>query len=143
MQEIWLHIWKNRAAVDVNRLDELAGFISVSARNRCIDLMRKTKPTFSLDESDEPNVDASAEHLVVQREIAAAADAFASSLGPAWRRFFDLHFVEGRDYGDVAAALGISKLRCKYMKSVIGARARRHPALLAALSRSAGGTRAP
>ena len=143
MQEIWLHIWRNRGAVDVNRLDELPGFISVTARNRCVDLIRKTKPTFSLDDGEAPSADESPDDVARQREVGAAAQAFASSLRPAWRRFFDLHFVEGRPYGEIAAMLGISKLRCKYMKSVIGSRARRDRALLAALARTEGGARAP
>lgn len=75
------------------------------------------------------------EASVEQAELQRALTAFTGRLKPAWRDFFDLHFVQGLDYADVTARLGISRLRCKYMRKVLAARARRSRALLAALGR--------
>ncbi|OGQ11751.1 MAG: hypothetical protein A2138_20040 [Deltaproteobacteria bacterium RBG_16_71_12] len=143
MQEVWLHIWKNRSAVDANRAGELAVFLAVLARRRCIDLLRTKTPEQQLDDIAEPAA-GELPDVVEQSEIAAAVAAFKQKLRPQWGRFFDLHFVQGLPYDDVAARMSISKLRCKYMKKVLATRARNNVELLAALNRtSTGAAHAP
>ena len=143
MQDVWLHLWKNRTAIDADRdVSELAGYIAVTARHRCIDILRRRKPSIEIHDDDVASPEPSARALAERAELHAAAAAFASGLKPQWRRFFDLHFVEGLPYEDVGAQLGIGKLRCKYMKKVIAGRARKDPVLLAALARAQGGERA-
>jgi len=142
MQEVWLHIWKNRGAFDAGRAQEIAGFIAVLARRRCIDLLRKTRPEVSLDgDAVEPPMAEPVPDPVEKAELDRAVAAFAGSLAPAWRAFFDLHFVQGLPYDDVVARLSIGKLRCKYMKKVLAARAREDAGLRAVLARRSGGTR--
>ena len=140
MQEVWLHIWKNRDAVDVDRAQELGGWIAVVARRRCLDLLRRPQSDVPLEEVPEPEAEAVVD-VAEQRDIQAAVAGFASSLKPGWRRFFDLHFVQGLPYEDVGAQLGIGKLRCRYMKKVLAARARKNRPLLDALQRSSTGGR--
>ncbi len=143
MQEVWLHIWKNRGALDADRAQEVGGFIAVVARRRCLDLLRGPPRPVPLDDIPEPAADETLDFAEVN-EIRAAVAAFTSRMRPQWRAFFDLHFVQGLPYPDVAARLGISRLRCKYMKKVLAARARNDDALLATLSRtSTGASRAP
>jgi RNA polymerase sigma factor (sigma-70 family) len=138
MQEVWLHIWKNRGAIDVERAEQIGGFISVVARRRCLDLLRGPAKPVSLDDIPEP-VAESIPDVAEQGQITAAVLAFTSRLRPQWKAFFDLHFVQGLPYEDVAVRLGINKLRCKYMKKVLSARARDDEALTAALSRTTSG----
>ena len=76
------------------------------------------------------------ERTVEEAALAAAVDRFREGLAPAWRLFFDAWFVKGLAYPDVAAALGISRIRCKYMRKVIASRARRDPAIMAAIGRA-------
>lgn len=140
MQEVWLHIWKNRGAFDATRAKETAGFIAVLARRRCIDLLRKTRPEVALDDDAvelpmaEPVPDP-----VERAELDRAVSTFAATLAPDWRAFFDLHFVQGLPYDDVVARLRIGKLRCKYMKKVLAARAREDAGLRDVLVRRSGG----
>jgi hypothetical protein len=61
--------------------------------------------------------------------------AFTARLRPSWREFFELSFVQGLDHEAVRERLGLGRLRCKYMRQVLAARARRSPALLTALGR--------
>lgn len=140
MQEIWLHVFRNRASLDLERLEAFPGWLAVLARRRCIDLLRSAPVRAeSLDDEAQaldwlhaaPNQGDAAE----LKDIEAAVKHFQDSLKPAWRSFFDLHFVQGLEYAEVADRLGISKLRCKYMKKVLAARARKNIALLTALGR--------
>jgi RNA polymerase sigma factor (sigma-70 family) len=143
MQEIWLHIWKNRSAVDPSRAAELSGFIAVTARRKCIDILRKKDPAAAaVAAADDDAVDAVADvatagaaDVARDREVTAAARTFADARlkEGEWRSFFDLHFVQGLSFEEVGARLGIGKLRCKYLKKVIASRAREDPALLAVL----------
>lgn len=135
MQEVWLHIWKNRGAIDADRAAEVSGWIAVVARRRCLDMLRGPPTPLALDDVAEPAAEASVDFAEV-KQIHAAVAAFTDRMRPQWSAFFDLHFVQGLPYEDVAARLKISKLRCKYMKKVLAARARKNTALLAALSRT-------
>ena len=149
MQEAWVHAFRQRESLDPARLDAFPGWLGVLVKRRCLDLRRVQRPVFASEEdeaaavlaeaSDDPDPAASAEH----RQLVLAVASFRAALGPGWREFFDLHFTQGLDYPEVAARLGISRLRCKYMKKVLAARARRDLGLRAALGRTWGGRRAP
>lgn len=137
MQEVWLHVFAKRASLDIERWAEFPGWLSTLARRRCLDLVRQPHAPTPVEDVEAlalatPNV---APDLVGERELLAAADAFKAKLDPAWRRFFELCFVEGEPYESIANKLEISKLRCKYMKKVLAARARRHRPLMDALDR--------
>lgn len=153
MQEIWVHAFRQRLALDASRAEAFPGWLAVLARRRCIDLLRRQGARLPAG----AEADAGAETIedfapapqdpharAEAAELSAAVEAFRGSLDPAWRRFFDLHFVEGLRYPEIAEALSISRLRCRYMRRVLAGRAMRSPALMAALGRvRAGGRRAP
>lgn len=145
MQEVWLHIWKNRASLDPERGAEVGGWIATVARRRCIDLLRSQRsPRNVADVSRVDDVDGmplAADPLpdVIERQqVSAAVAAFVASLKPAWQAFFQLCFVDGASYEEIGRQLGVGKLRCKYMKKVLAGRARAHPALMASLDRLPG-----
>ena len=142
LQEAWVHIFKAREALDAQRLGEFPGWLAVVARRRCFELLRRqadpsapSRPAELLLLDGVPHPAAAQPPPVERAELLAAVAAFREGVKPGWRRFFDLHFVEGLPYKEVAAELAISTLRCKYMKKVLAARARRDPALIAALGR--------
>lgn len=144
MQEIWLHVFRHRDALDLARADAFAGWLAVLARRRCIDLLRQRVDLVPLDEVGEAEalawLTAPAEARAVEdAELAHAVSVFKAKLEPAWRQFFELHFVEGLDYAEIGARLKIGKLRCKYMRKVLSERARRNAPLMAALGRARGG----
>lgn len=141
MQEIWTHVYQQRASFDVERSEELGGWLATLARRRALDLLRRSDPSAPLREDGEAvlgELEAPADGAdpVELRELGEAVEAFAAKLVPVWRRFFELYFVKGLEYVDVAPAMGISRLRCKYMKKVLLVRARRNEALMAALGRA-------
>lgn len=148
MQEIWLHLFRHRDALDLERADAFPGWLAVLARRRCIDLLRQRADTVALDEVDEATALAwltapDAAPPGERAELDKAVAAFTARLDPVWRRFFDLHFVEGLEYAEIGVRMKIGRLRCKYMRKVLSDRARRNVALMAALGRARGGGDAP
>lgn len=138
LQEVWLHLYRRREALDASRPGEIRGFVATLARRRCIELLRKAGRR--LPEGPEADVpDPGGEPIRrgagEQRELAEAVEGFRRRLAPEWQRFFDLHFVEGRPAAEAARTLGIGVPRAKYLKRVLVARARRHRPLMEALGR--------
>ena len=146
-QEVWLHVLNHRHQIDRDRLESFPGWVSVVARRCCIGMRRRSggEPLVHDDGATAEAIagDESAEQGVAERELRREVDGFTARLRPQWRRFFELHFVEGLAYPDVARQLSISTARCKYMKRVLTARARRHRPLRAVLERPIGGSDAP
>jgi RNA polymerase sigma-70 factor (ECF subfamily) len=138
MQEIWLHVFRQRETLNPERRESFSGWLAVLSRRRCIDLLRR--PTDPTEEGEAaalawlqtaPGQETSAEAA----ELRNAVEIFRTRLKPAWRSFFDSYFVEGLDYGEVGKRLSIGMLRCKYMRKVLALRARRSSPLMAALGR--------
>jgi RNA polymerase sigma factor (sigma-70 family) len=140
LQEVWLHVFAQRHAFDRTRLDSFPGWLAVLARRRCIELLRKAGrlPAIATDETDAAERGISDDEPardLDRRELERHLDAFQSRLRPLWKRFFELHFVEGRDYAEVSRQMRISITRCKYMKRVLASRARKHRGLREVLER--------
>lgn len=144
MQEIWTHAYRNRDALDPERAEAFPGWLAVLARRRTVDLLRVRNPAAAAAEDADEALSAlpvePEQHGDAERgELARAVEGFRATLAPGWRAFFDLHFVRGTPYPEVALELGISRLRCKYMRKVLADRAMQDPELMAALGRPRGG----
>lgn len=135
MQEIWLHVYAKRASLDIERWAEFPGWLSTLARRRCVDLVRQPSAPIPVEDIEELVASEAPRDTVVDRELREAIDAFTCKLETPWGKFFELCFVQGEPYEEIAAQLHIGKLRCKYMKKVLVARARRHRPLMDALGR--------
>lgn len=138
MQEIWTHAYRNRGSLDLERAEAFPGWLAVLARRRAVDIVRSRNPAaVNADNADEALGEVAvepAQHGAVERaELARAVEGFRAALEPEWRAFFDLHFVRGVPYPLVASELGISRIRCKYMRKVLARRAVEDPDLMAAL----------
>ena len=139
MQDVWVHIFGHRHAVDPERAESFPGWLATVAQRRCIDLLRRrgARPEDLAEDGNVPEVAVDpAQHVTFEtKELRAAVDAFKGRLKPPWNQFFEMHFVQGLPYADVGETLGIGKLRCKYMKRVLAARAQRNQPLMVALGR--------
>ena len=138
MQEIWLHIFRRRESLDVNRLDAFSGWVATLARNQCVDYARKIgrfRPEIPSDES--------VEHLPVSSplydpveaaQLRNAVTSFKAKLkNDHWRRFFELHFEKGLSVQEAATLLEVSSSRGSYLKAAIIKQARRSTSLRRAL----------
>jgi len=86
-------------------------------------------------QAEVPELPVSQQTLAEDRELKDAVAAFKARLKPRFQQFFELHFVQGLPYQDVAERTGMSRLKCRYHKKVIALRARNNKALMAALGR--------
>ncbi len=129
VQEAFLLLYRQREAVDPLRADALGGFVLTLARRRMLDLLRaagRQPPGDELDEgqweADEPGPFEAA----ADAELAALVGRFEARLKPAWRPYFRAVFVEGRDFDEAREALGLGRLRARYLKAVLLRALRRH-----------------
>ena len=140
MQELWVHVFHQRAALDPARLESFPGFLAILMRRRSLDLLRRPAEPLASEEEELAALVAPAPQQddLEAKELRAACEAFRVRLRPPWGDFFQLHFVEGLAYEEIARRMRVTRLRCKYMKKVLAQRARGDGALLAALGRYLG-----
>jgi DNA-directed RNA polymerase specialized sigma24 family protein len=130
--EIWMHIWRHREALDLERAASFSGRLAVLARRRCIDLLREPRDPALAGEASEDEAlawlgtAAEQESALEGDELGEAVQLFKQKLKAPWREFFELHFERGLDYEEVCGRMSISRLRCKYMRKVLAMKARRN-----------------
>lgn len=137
VQEAFTHLYAHLEAVDPLRVESLPGWVVTSARNRMLDLARQKRPTVSIEVTDEVlgEEDAKGPERVISAELQGVLTRFEEKLKPAYRAYFRAVFVEGRDWEEARLALGLSRLRTKYLKSVLLKLLQRHGPLLEVLGR--------
>lgn len=138
LQEIWLHVFRHREAVDVNQLEAFPGWLQVLARNRCIDYARRRgrEQREVPDETVEAVlVDVATPYDPVEAaQTRAAVERLKAQLkNDEQRRFFELHFEKELSVVEAARALGIGEARAGYLKAAIVKRARKSRGLRQAL----------
>lgn len=105
MQEIFLEVWKNPQSFVPSR-GSLAGWLAVVARNRAIDLLRRSKPSDPVDEvvlfaKTDPS--AESERNIMMGKIRAALLRLPSDQ----QHPLELAFFEGLSHSEIAAETGI------------------------------------
>lgn len=137
MQEIWLHAFRRRESLDVNRLERFGGWLKTLGNNKCVDVARSKGrfvpevPTEDLSMHTDPVAPVDTAELGELRDAVAT---FKQGLkNDTWRRAFELHFERELRVSEVADRMGISAARAGYLKAVILKRARASQALKRAL----------
>lgn len=142
LQAVWVHLYNKRQHADPDRTLEFAGWVGTLAKHKCLDLLRaRSRRREDAEQPAAVPVLPDAPQQLLDADLRAAARAFADTLEPDWRPFFQLHFVEGLPYAEVSERLGITRPRCKYMRKVLARRAQRDRGLMNALGRTPEGTR--
>lgn len=137
VQEAFTHVYAHLDAVDPLRAEQLPGWVVTSARNRMLDVARARRPEehVEVDESVGGALEAEGLQRVVSRELQGVLARFEEKLPPKHRSYFHAVFVDGRDWEDARVAMGLSRLRTRYLKSVLLKRLQRHAPLLELLER--------
>ncbi len=137
VQEVFTHLFAHLDAIDPLRAESVPGWVTTSARNRLLDLARQRRPGEAVEVTDDVAVDdgPSGPERVVSGELRAVLARFEERLKPAYRPYFRAVFLEGQDWDDARVALGLSKLRTKYLKAVLLKLLQRHGPLLELLER--------
>lgn len=103
-QEVFLRLVKSGALYD-SREKPLA-YLYTCARNTCIDMLRRTKPVSSLDESQAENIPDPAQEL--HRHDLVLTDAL-SRLSQDEQEVLELRYGQDLKMADIAAILGKSR----------------------------------
>ena len=134
VQEAFAHLYKQRLEIDPLRGAAFVGFVLTLARRKMIDLFRARRPADALP-PEEPGEMRGPEQEATDRELKGLLAHFEERLKPQFRSFFRRVFVDGDDEALAREALGIGRLRAKYLKKVVLARLRQHRPLLEFLGR--------
>lgn len=137
VQEVFTHLYAHLDAVDPLRAESVPGWVVTSARNKLLDLARQRRPGEPVEVTEDVAVDEgpTGTERVVSAELQAVLARFEEKLKPAYRAYFRAVFLDGRDWEDARVTLGLSKLRTKYLKSVLLKLLQRHGPLLEILER--------
>jgi RNA polymerase sigma-70 factor, ECF subfamily len=130
LQEIWLKLYRMRDRFDVNRSPEFIPWVRQVARNRCLDLLKERGRGHEVPVADpEGSCEARQIDELADRRMQNAIAEFKAGLDAEDAQVFQLCFVEERAHEEVAAAVGISVRRSKYLKKKLLARLTRSAAL--------------
>jgi RNA polymerase sigma-70 factor (ECF subfamily) len=105
MQEIFFEVWKNPQSFAPGR-GSLAGWLAVVARNRAIDLLRRSKPSDPVEEVvllSQTDLSAEAERNILMGKIRATLLRLPSDQ----QYSLELAFFEGLSHSEIAAQTGI------------------------------------
>lgn len=141
VQEALLKLHRARATIDPLRSDELPQYVLTLARRQMIDLWRarRSEPVpEALAEAHWEDDARPVDEGVVSGELKEVLERFEARLKPAYRPFFRAVFIDGHDFDEARKALGLGRLRAKYLKKVLLGRLRRHGPLLELLGRKGG-----
>ena len=103
---------------DFDARQPFAAWVLRIARNHCIDLLRRRRPTLALDaRSDEPEVGVapelqdhyavSGEHAMQEQEAQRDLDLAVAALPPRYREVIALFHVQHKSYAEIAEALAV------------------------------------
>jgi RNA polymerase sigma-70 factor, ECF subfamily len=104
MQEIFFQVWRNSDSFVQGR-GSLGGWLVVVARNRSIDLLRRRKPTDSVDEvilASPGNLASEAEHNAMMEKV----QKVLQGLPAEQQRSMELAFFEGLSHSEIAERTG-------------------------------------
>ena len=136
VQEAFTHIYTRLGTIDPVRTDSIPGWVVTTARHRMLDLARQKRPGADVAVTEDLLVEEpTGPRAVADKQLAEVLAHFEAKLNPKYRAYYRAVFVDGRDWDDARDALGLSRLRAKYLKSVLLKLLQRHGPLLEHLGR--------
>jgi RNA polymerase sigma-70 factor (ECF subfamily) len=104
LQEVFLQLWRNPAAF-VQQRGSLGGWLVVVARNRAIDLLRRRKPSDSVEDvvlASSVNVAEEAERNAIMQKVRQVI----AGLPDEQRKTLELAYFEGLSHTEIASRTG-------------------------------------
>jgi RNA polymerase sigma-70 factor (ECF subfamily) len=104
LQEVFMQLWRNPARFDASR-GSLGAWLSVIARNRAIDVLRKRRYESDIEDivvSVEPDLVSEADRSRAAKNVRAGLN----GMHPAQRRALEMAFFEGLTHTEIAAKTG-------------------------------------
>jgi RNA polymerase sigma-70 factor (ECF subfamily) len=104
LQDVFMQLWRNPGVFDSSR-GNLAGWLSVIARNRAIDKLRKRKPETDIEDvvvSVHPDLAAEAERSRAMQKVRGTL----GTMPEAQRTALEMAYFEGLTHSEIAAKTG-------------------------------------
>jgi len=104
LQDVFIQLWRNPGLFDSSR-GNLAAWLSVIARNRAIDALRKRRPESEIDDiviSVEPDLAGDAERARAMEKVRGTMGVMPS----AQRSALEMAYFEGLTHTEIAAKTG-------------------------------------
>jgi len=104
LQDVFMQLWNNPGVFDSSR-GNLAGWLSVIARNRAIDKLRKRKPETDIEDvvvSVHPDLAAEAERSRAMQKVRGTL----GTMPEAQRTALEMAYFEGLTHSEIAAKTG-------------------------------------
>lgn len=104
LQEVFLQLWRNPGGFDASR-GSLGPWLTVIARNRAIDMLRKRRPETDIDDvvvCVEPDMAGDAERTRAMEKVKGALGTMPS----AQRNALEMAYFEGLSHSEIAARTG-------------------------------------
>ena len=106
VQQVFIDLWTKRERITVST--SVKSYLYTTVKNRCIDVLRKTKATTEISESVENLNQTPFRDLVEEAELNDRINASINQLPEKCREIFLLCRFEGMKYSEIAEKLGIS-----------------------------------
>jgi len=122
LQEVFLQLWRNPDAFVQNR-GSLGAWLVVVARNRSIDLLRRRKPSDSVEDvilASPVNVASEAERNIMMEKVRRVI----SDLPAEQRKSLELAYFEGLSHSEIALRTGdpLGTVKTRIRQALIGLR---------------------
>jgi RNA polymerase sigma-70 factor (ECF subfamily) len=130
LQDIWLSVWRQSAQYTPER-GPIISWLKALAANRCRDLLRSRgrEPVEYDEQADAPEPKAGPEEVAHQAELERALQQFAATLPADEAAALKAGVLSGVPHQELAATLGVTVRRSKYLKQKLLSRALAHPKL--------------
>jgi RNA polymerase sigma-70 factor (ECF subfamily) len=111
VQEVFLSVWRARAALRITRTAK--GYFYIAVRNHALNhlkhgrIVRRSAERIAREESERVSVNVAVEG-VERAELVAAVQRIAAQLPPRTRQAYTLYYEHNLSYAEVAEAMGIA-----------------------------------
>ncbi|WP_293300404.1 RNA polymerase sigma factor [Pedobacter sp. UBA4863] len=106
VQDVFLKIWSKR--MELGQVGNMASYLYISVKNSCLDQLRKTRITDDINEVEISDGALDPFHSVRIKELSKQLEEAKASLPLQCKVIFEMVYIEGKKYQEVADELGLS-----------------------------------
>jgi RNA polymerase sigma-70 factor (ECF subfamily) len=107
VQDVFLKLWSTRE--DLNKIENIPGYVTTITRNRCLDKIRLRKPTMDADYAEAQINKALEEPDDDKQEKLALITQLIPHLNEVQQKIFTMRDIECMEYSEIASQMGLSE----------------------------------
>ena len=107
LQDLFIKLWSSRATLDGIRNPK--GYALILMKHICIDRIRKSGRTSSLEQGNEVPSESTPETDASDKEMLRIMEDVVDGLPPDQQRVVRMHFYEDRDYAEISENTGLTQ----------------------------------